>query len=186
VRVGTRAVTGGIQLRRVEAPLFARVVAEELFIQLAAHFVDHDIFRCANLLFLFRDRLEELLDLERCQAQAIHLVDRVEVDRNGQQLPVDAGEYSVLILTPLRETRQILEDVLRVGVEDVRPVTVNQNAGVVVVIVGIARDVRTAINDEHFLVRVARQTFGQHTSCVTRTNDEKIKHMSTRGQSFPF
>ena len=67
----------GVELRRIEAPLLARVVAEELLVQLAADLADDDVFGGADLRARLGDRSEELLELERREVRAVQLVDRV-------------------------------------------------------------------------------------------------------------
>ena len=59
--------------------------------------------------------------------------------------------------------------------ENVRAVLVHEHAGVVVMIVGVARDVIAAVNDQHFFVRDAREPFGQHAARIARPNDQVIK-----------
>ena len=48
----------------------------------------------------------------------------------------------MLVGTPIRELREMVEDLLRIGMEDVRPVLVDQQAGIVVAVIGVAADVR--------------------------------------------
>ncbi len=60
--------------------------------------------------------------------------------------------------------------------EDVRAVTVDQDAIVVVVIVGIAADVAAPVDDQHALARVACQPLGQHAARKARPDYKKIKH----------
>ena len=78
----------------------------------------------------------------------------------------------MLIPAPLGELRQVIEDVARVGVEDVRPVFVDEDARLVVVVVGVARDVVAAVHDEDFFVANARQALGQHAAGKTRSYDQ--------------
>jgi hypothetical protein len=55
----------------------------------------------------------------------------------------------MLIGPPLGESRQIGEDLARIRVKDVRIVLVDEDALVVVMIVGVAADVRALVNEEH-------------------------------------
>ena len=48
----------------------------------------------------------------------------------------------MLVVPPLREPRQVLEYIPRVCVENMRTILVNENAVLVVVVVGIAADMR--------------------------------------------
>ena len=53
-----------------------------------------------------------------------------------------------------------------------RPVLVDEDARVVVVIVGVARDVVAAVHDEHLLVAHPREAFRQHAARETRPDDQ--------------
>src|SRR5512146_3213866 len=65
--------------------------------------------------------------------------------------------------------------------KNVRAVFVNQDAGVIKAIVGIARDVRAAIDQQHMFARAAREAFGEHAPGVTGADDEIIKGRSQCG-----
>ena len=107
---------------------------------------------------------------------AVHPVDRLEVDRDRQQLSVDRRLDAVLVLPPLGEPREVLEDVAAVRVKDVRAVLVDEHARVVVVIVGIAADVVPLVDDENCLSRIFRQPFGHDASRESGSHDEIVKH----------
>ena len=99
-----------------------------------------------------------------------------EVDRDRQQLSVDPRQHAMLVRAPLGELRQVVEDVARVGVEDVRPVLVHEDAGLVVVIVGVAADVRAAVADQHLLARVGGQPLGDRRAGEAGADDQVIEH----------
>ena len=63
----------------------------------------------------------------------------------GHEPAVDAGLDPVLVGTPEGEGRKVFEDFARVGVEDVRAVAVDEDAGIVVAVVGVSADVRAAV-----------------------------------------
>ena len=84
----------------------------------------------------------------------------------------------MLIRPPLREPRQVLVDLARIGMEDVRPVLVHEHARLIGMIVGIARDMRPAIADQHLLARIAREAFSEHTSGVARANNQVVVHVN--------
>src|SRR6185295_6731717 len=109
----------------IESPLLARVIAEEFFIELSSDFADDHVFRSTDTLHRLRNLLEELFDFERRQIQAIEAVDRVEIDRDRNDLPVDTRAHAVLIRTPLGKTRKILKNLARVGVENMRAILMN-------------------------------------------------------------
>ena len=77
----------------------------------------------------------------------------------------------MLVWSPLREATQVVEDFTSVGVEDMWSVLVDQDAVVIVVVVGVAADVRALVYDEHLLVGVRGQPLGEHTSCEPGTDD---------------
>ena len=118
------------------------------------------------------DGLEEGLDLERGQLQPVERVDRVEVDRDGHELAVHAREHAVLVGPPRGEAREVVEDALRVRVEDVRPVAVDEQAVVVVVVVRVAGDVRALVDDEHALAELGREPFGEDGAGEAGADDE--------------
>src|ERR1051325_8145700 len=78
-----------IKLRRIDSPLFARVIPKKLFVYLATNFTDHNILRRSDGFAGLRDRLKELVNSKRSQVQAIQRVDCVEVNWNRHNLSVD-------------------------------------------------------------------------------------------------
>ena len=81
----------------------------------------------------------------------------------------------MLVAAPLRELREVIKNLARVRVENVRAVFVDQDARLVVMVVGVARDVVAAVHDEDLLVANARQPFGQDAAGETRPDDQIIK-----------
>ena len=57
-----------IELRRIDAPLFARVVAEEFLVQIAPDPAEDDFFGCARRSHMDRASSEELFNLAFSQA----------------------------------------------------------------------------------------------------------------------
>ena len=165
-----------VQFGRVEVPLLPSVVAEEFLVQLASHLRDDHVFRCLDLRPLLGERLEELVELERRELQPIETVDRLQVDRNRHELPVDPRLHAVLIRVPLGELRQVLEDRLRVRVEDVRPVLMHEDARVVVVVVRVPADMRAFVDNQDLLAGIHCQPFGHDAAGEAGADDEVIKH----------
>jgi hypothetical protein len=60
--------------------------------------------------------------------------------------------------------------------EDVRSVLVDQNAGFVVVVVGVAADVRPLVADDHFLPAVRRQPLRNRGAGEASTNHQIVEH----------
>ncbi len=90
-------------------------------------------------------------------------------------LPVHLRQHAMLVRAPLGELGEIVDDALGIGMEDVRAVAVDQHAGFVVMIVGIAADVRPAIDHQHALVQPGRQPLGQHAAGETGPDDQVIE-----------
>ncbi len=78
--------------------------------------------------------------------------------------------------TPFRELREVIEDLLRVRVEDMRAVFVHQHAERIEVVVSVAGDVRTDIAKKHFFACTAREAFRHYTACVASADDQKVIH----------
>ena len=55
----------------------------------------------------------------------------------------------MFVWAPFGEAAQVVDDRRRVGVEDMRAVAMDQDSGCIVVIVGVARDVRPPVHQKH-------------------------------------
>src|SRR5258705_8279144 len=64
--------------------------------------------------------------------------------------------------------------------EDMRPVLMHEDTGVVVPVVGIAADMRTTVDDQNLLLALARNPLCKHTAGKARTHDQPIKHLIPR------
>jgi hypothetical protein len=93
-----------------------------------------------------------------------------------------AGEDALLVRAPLGELRQVVEDVGRVGVEDVRAVRMNQHARVVVPVVGVAADVRPLVHQQHALAQDGSQPLGQHAAGEPGADDEVVESPLARNR----
>ncbi len=82
--------------------------------------------------------------------------------------------------TPLGELREVIDDALGVGVEDVRAVAVDQHAGLVVVVVGIAGDMRAPVDHQHALVQPRGKALGKHAAGKAGADDEVVEAASAR------
>ena len=99
----------------------------------------------------------------------------------GSSWPSTQAQHAMLVRPPLGEPRQVLEDVARVGVEDVRPVLVDEDAGVVVVVVGVAADVRALVADQHLLAGVGGEPLGEVAAGEAGADDQIIEHGASSG-----
>src|SRR5205085_4901393 len=114
-----------IELGWIKAPLFAGVTAKEFFVKLSPHSVDNGVLRRANGIAHLRDRGEKVTSLAFGQRKAIEFIQCVQIDRNREQLAIDTGENTVLVLAPGSEPRDVIEDDFRVRVKNVRAIFVN-------------------------------------------------------------
>ena len=71
-----------VEFGRIERPLLARVTTEKFLVEFAPDFADDDILARADHVAFLSHRGEEFLHLKRRQAQPVHLVDRIEIDRD--------------------------------------------------------------------------------------------------------
>ena len=94
----------------------------------------------------------------------------------GTSWPSTLAQHPVLVGAPLGEPRQVLEDLARVGVEDVRPVLVDEDAVLVVVVVGVAADVRPLVDDQDLLAGACRQPLREHAAGEAGADDEIVEH----------
>ena len=95
----------------------------------------------------------------------------IEVDR---KLPVPAigpGKNFVINGVPFCELAQVIDDALRVGAEVMRTVIVQENAGLVIMIVGIAADVFPSFNNEAVFSELTGETFGKNGTGKARADD---------------
>jgi hypothetical protein len=78
----------------------------------------------------------------------------------------------VLVRAPLSELRKVVDDLLGLGMEDVWPVLVHKHAVLVVVVVGIARDVISAVDDEDSLPVLGGQALSHDRAGIAGSNNE--------------
>src|SRR6187402_218947 len=82
----------------------------------------------------------------------------------------------MLIRSPLGKLAEVVEDFLGVGMEDVRPILMNQHAGSVVLVVGIAADVHALIDDEDLVAGVGREPFRHDRPGKAGSDNEVVEH----------
>ena len=170
-----------VQLRRVQSPLLAGVAAEELLVQLAADAVDHHVFAGLDVLHRLGTAGEKICRfLFGGHVQTVEPVQRGHVDRDRHLLAIHLRQHAVFVGAPLGELREVVDDALGVGVEDVRAVAVNQHAGFVVVIVGVAGDMRAPVDHQHALVQAPGQPLGEHAAGETGADDQVIEATPAR------
>src|SRR3954447_530596 len=86
----------------------------------------------------------------------------------------------MLVRAPLGELREVLDDAIGVGVEDVRPVPMDEDARVVVLVVRVAADMRAAVDDEDALTEDGCDSLGDDAAGEPRPDDDPVEPHSTR------
>ena len=162
VVVGPRRHPGGdgfVELARVQPPLLARVAPEERLVQLAP-----DRARAPRRPPCGRARACSALlrrnSATSCSARSTPK-NRLTVCRLigiGNRMPRTSAKHPVLVRPPRREARQIVQHGCRVGVEDVRPIRMDQHAGRIDCVIRVAADMRPAVDHEHPPPGPGRQT----------------------------
>src|SRR5918998_4726187 len=88
-------------------------------------------------------------------------------------MAVHVGECAVLVWAPFRKVGEIIDDAPGIGVEDVRPVAVYQNAVFVVLVVCVAPDVGALV--EHVdPLSGARQALGYDATSIAGAHDQDV------------
>ncbi len=161
-------------MRRVKAPLFARVTPEKLLVQLSSDLIDHHILGSPDHLHRLGTFGQEHLGLLLVHLQAIQRIQRIQVDGYRYQFAVDPRQNPVLVTVPFGELRQVVDNAFGVGMKDVRPVAMHQHARAVEMVVCVACDMGTTINQQHALAEPRGQSFSQHAAGKTGTDNQKI------------
>src|SRR5439155_19184258 len=81
---------------------------------------------------------------------------------------------AVLVGSPFGELREIFDDLVTVGVENVRPVFVVENAVGIGLIKSVAADVVAPVDQQHARVVLARQPFAEDRTGETGADDQII------------
>src|SRR5215203_5181673 len=164
-----------MQVLWVQLPLLARVPAEELLVELPADLGHDRVLRGLDQRALLAAVRVEGLDVRiGRQLEPIEAIDRVAVDRHRQELAVHALDDSVLVRPPLGEAREVLDDLLRIRVEDVRSIAVDEHSVLVEVVVRVPGDVVPAVDDEHPLAELGRQPLGDDRAGESRADHEGV------------
>jgi hypothetical protein len=98
---------------------------EKLFVKFPTHAIDHYILGIdhgAAIFSHFGQKCSHAFGVQTCSVKG---VDGIQIDRNRNQPPIDTSQHAVLILPPLGKAGKVVENIRRVGVEDMRTVTMN-------------------------------------------------------------
>src|SRR5215210_931393 len=153
--------------------MLAGVIPEELLVQVAADGSYDHVFAGQYRGLPLAHPLEQGFDAFPVQVQPIELVYGVQVDGDWQQLAVYVGERAVLVPAPFGEVGEVIYDAPRVGVEDMRPVAVYQDAVLVVLVICVPPDVGAPVDHVDPLAR-ARQTLGNDAAGIARAYHQDV------------
>src|SRR4051812_47510430 len=81
----------------------------------------------------------------------------------------------MLIRAPGGEAREVIENLFRVRVKDMRPVFVDEDPGRVVFIVSVSADVIAAVTKQNGFSQATAEPFREHASGETSADDEVIE-----------
>ena len=96
------------------------------------------------------------------------------VEGHGHKGTVDVGEHLVLIIRPLGKARQEIVHALVKGVIDMRTVLVDQDSGLVSAVIGIARNVATALQNGNTIADGLGKTAGANGTGISSTDDNHV------------
>src|SRR5215207_10051737 len=108
--------------------------------------------------------------------QTVNGVDRIAVDGNRDQLAINHRTHPVLIRVPLREPGKISENSLRVGMENMWSVLVDENSRIIIAVISVSTDVIALVYQKNRITPLRRETLRQHTAGEARPNNQPVKH----------
>src|SRR5687768_14435583 len=82
----------------------------------------------------------------------------------------------MLVLSPLREPREIGKNLFRVRMENVGTILVNQDAVLIIAVVRVSSNVVPAVDEQHLFVHAARDAFGNDAAREPRPDYEIVIH----------
>ena len=146
--MGDGATDAGIEFARVAFPVLASVVFEEHLIEARAYLREDDFFGVLGAGDVMTPFLKRLRHDGWGSLFPYQFFKSVEIDGKWPVVIVGPAENLVVDRVPLGELTKVVDDIVAVGAEVVRAVFVDEEAGAVIVVVGVACDVVTAINDK--------------------------------------
>ncbi len=166
---------GSGELRRFHPPLFERVAAEKGLVEVVAKECEGLFLKGLRVLDGFvAEVLDEFLGFGWRQRGAEKLVDRVEIDRQGVDLPLVGGLDPIGVGHHLAKTIDVIPDFLVVGVKDVGAVLVDLDARCLVAGgVAIAREMGAFV-DHMDGISFVRELAGDHCAAETSADAEVV------------
>ena len=164
------------------APLLHRVVQEDVLVDVVCNLSELRIVLLAELedgdLLVLAERCDELAVEVLALLLAEGKLQRLVVERHRHERAMDVCKHLVLIVRPLSEAGQEVMHAVVVRMVDMRTILVDEDACLVLIVVGVARDVVAALDDADLEVQGLCQAAGTYCSCITRTDDEDVVAVS--------
>ena len=96
------------------------------------------------------------------------------VKGHGHKGAVDVGEHLVLVVRPLGKARQEVMHALVKGMVDVRAILVDKDSGLVSAVIGIARNVATALQNGNTIADGLGKTAGANGTGITGADNDHV------------
>ena len=96
------------------------------------------------------------------------------VKGHGHKGTVDVGEHLVLVVRPLGKARQEVMHALVKGMVDMRTILVDQDPGLVSAVIGIARNVATALQNGNAIADGFGKTAGANGTGITGADNDHV------------
>src|SRR5579875_171716 len=168
------AANAGVELAGIQRPLLARVAAKEELVEFAADLRDDRVLRSDERGTALGTARKFKRCLDFVEVQAVERAQRRGADRQRNEPLADSRDDAMLVGPPGGEAAEIADDLRAVRVEDVRAVAVDAYAVRVQLVVGVPRNVRTAVDDQHRRIELGCKALRDRTSGEAGSDDEII------------
>ena len=171
---GDASAHGGVEVAGVAAPLLEGVAFEEEFVEFGADLGEDDFFGVGGVFDGDAFFGEPGFHFGAGGGAAEDLLEGVEVDGEVVVAAVGVRENLVIDGVPLGELGEVVADFGGVGAEVVGSVGVDEDAGAVGVVIGVAADVGAFVDDEAPAPELGAEAFGEDEAGETGADDEVV------------
>ena len=180
---GDAAADAGVEVARVAPPLLARVVLEEHLVELRCRPGRGSLPRSFSARRWGRAIAASVAAISSLvEGRPSDLLEGVEVDGELPVAAIGPREDFVFDRVPFGELAEVLADAVGIRAEIMRAVGVEEDAGGIVMIVGVAGDVVAAIDDQAACAALAGEPLGEHRPGEARADDEVINLLRHAGR----
>lgn len=171
---GDASADGGVEVAGVASPLLYGVTFEEEFVEFGADLGEDDFFGIGGIGDDVAFFGEPGFHFGAGGGAAEDLLEGVEVDWEVVVAAVGVGEDAVVDGVPLGELGKVVADFRGVGAEVVGAVGVDEDAGCVGVVEGVAADVGAFVDDEAATPELGAEAFGEDEAGEAGADDEVV------------